>query len=64
MQGWLERVGRKNPGKALSIMGVLAEFIVPKLARTEHTGADGGPMKLQTSIEFVDAAAQSGAVPS
>lgn len=32
--------------------------------RRELTGADGQPIELKTSIEFVDAPAQSGAVPT
>lgn len=42
---WMERVAAKEPAKALSLCADLAEFIVPKLARTEHTGADGGAIE-------------------
>jgi hypothetical protein len=35
LQGWLDRVGTKNPAKAAEILVKLAEFIVPRLARTE-----------------------------
>jgi hypothetical protein len=37
----------KNPGKAADILVRMAEHFVPKLARNEHVGADGGP------VEFV-----------
>ena len=39
--------GRPNPAKALDIIASLAEFAAPKLSRTEVTGEDGGPVKLQ-----------------
>ena len=37
---WLERVAATDPDKALTICASLAEFIIPKLARTEtkHEG--------------------------
>ncbi len=38
---WMERVAATEPAKALSLCADLAEFIVPKLARTELTGKDG-----------------------
>ncbi|GKS86487.1 hypothetical protein AVMA1855_20065 [Acidovorax sp. SUPP1855] len=48
---WLERVAtgggnpeKADPGKALDLMAKLAEFAAPKLARTEVTGAGGGPV--------------------
>jgi len=33
-----------NPAQALNVMGRLAEFILPKLNRTEVTGADGAAL--------------------
>lgn len=47
---WLKEVadGRGNtepdPGKALDLVSKLAEYAAPKLARTELTGANGGPI--------------------
>ena len=41
---WLKRVAAKNPGKALDVLGNLAEFAAPKLSRAEHVGDGGGPM--------------------
>lgn len=38
---WLERVAAEDPGKALDLLGKLAEFAAPKLSRTEVTGAGG-----------------------
>jgi hypothetical protein len=45
-QGWLDRVGRKSPARALTITTRLAEFIVPKLRSTELTGAGGTPLPM------------------
>lgn len=41
--------GRPNPGKALDIVTGLAEFAAPKLQRTEHTGENGGPVRIVAS---------------
>jgi len=38
-----------DPGKALDLMAKLAEFAAPKLARTELTGANGGPVVVTTT---------------
>lgn len=42
VQGWLERVALLDPDKALDLYLKLIEYHIPKLARSEHTGADGG----------------------
>jgi len=53
---WLAQVANGHgetkpaPEKALDLMAKLAEYAAPKLARTEHSGPDGGPMK--TVIEW------------
>lgn len=39
--------GKPNPAKALELLASLAEFAAPKLARTEHTGEGGGPVRFQ-----------------
>jgi hypothetical protein len=44
---------KPDPGKALDLLTKLAEFAAPKLARTEHTGADGGPVQTVGRIELV-----------
>lgn len=53
---WLSQVAEGNgdatkadPGKALDLLAKLAEFAAPKLARTEVTGADGGPVIVQAT---------------
>jgi hypothetical protein len=53
MDRWLQRVAegdevyglKPDPAKALDLMQKLSEYHIPKLARTEVTGADGGPQQ-------------------
>lgn len=47
---WLRR---PDPAAALKLWTDLAEFMQPKLARTEITGEGGGAVKVTGSIEFV-----------
>lgn len=54
MIGWMEEVAETDPAKALSLCADLAEFIVPKLSRAEHTGENGGPIKTEASIKEED----------
>lgn len=50
---WLAQVAdghgetKPAPDKALDLLARLAEFAAPKLARTEITGKDGGPVIIQ-----------------
>lgn len=42
-----EELGVKaDPGKALDLLTKISEFHIPKLGRTEITGKDDGPIKL------------------
>jgi hypothetical protein len=36
---------KADPGKALDLLTKISEFHIPKLARTEHSGPDNGPIK-------------------
>lgn len=54
LQGWLEKVAKKDPEKAFNLFMGVVEYHVPKLARTEVTGADG------ESIQFVVTAGHVG----
>lgn len=38
---------RKNPAKAAEIFIRLLEYHLPRLARTEVSGLDGGPIQVQ-----------------
>ena len=49
LQGWLESIAldeRHGPKTAFDCFMAVAEYHVPKLARTEHTGANDGPIEL------------------
>lgn len=45
MDRWLNEVAQDDPYKALDLMNKLSEYHIPKLARTEVTGMDGGPQE-------------------
>ena len=54
MSKWLQTVAngdgdqlRPDPKGALDILSKLAEFATPKLARTEHTGANDKPIEMK-----------------
>lgn len=49
LQGWLRRVAKKDPARALLIVSNMAEYIIPKLSRTEITGKDGKPVTVQVT---------------
>lgn len=49
---WLTAVGKENPAKALELIARLADFAAPRLARTEVTGANGGPVVM--AIDALD----------
>lgn len=38
---WIQKVAIENPEKALALCIQAAEYTIPKLARSEMTGADG-----------------------
>lgn len=37
-QGWLNKIAETNPAKAFELITNLAEYVLPKLSRTEITG--------------------------
>lgn len=45
---WLEQVD--SPEKRFDILTKMAEYIHPKLARSEVTGKDGGPIKSEVDV--------------
>ena len=49
LQEWLDRVADDNPQKAFELFQSVVEYHIPKLARTEHTGEGGGPVKIIAS---------------
>jgi hypothetical protein len=52
MQAWLTEIAEtKGPEAAWKCMTDVIEYHIPKLARTEITGSDGGPLVLKISPE-------------
>ena len=51
---WLKRVASKDPGRALDLVSRLSEYCVPKLGRTEITGANGGPLETRAITQQTD----------
>ena len=46
---------KQGPAVAFKMLMDVMEYHVPKLARTEHTGKDGGPVLNEIVIKVVDA---------
>lgn len=44
VQAWLEEI--KDPAKRVGLFLDLCEYHIPKLARMEHTGENGGPVQV------------------
>lgn len=58
LQGWLDAIAadeKQGPKAALECFKDLLEYHVPKLARTELTGAEGKPLEVKI-VRFSDAA--------
>lgn len=49
LTGWLDAVAAENPEKAFQLFQSVVEYHVPKLARTELTGKNGGPVVVAAS---------------
>ena len=60
MQEWLDRIAEEEgPLKAWQCMTDVIEYHIPKLARTEHTGGDGGPIQVGVTLEVAGVAPKS-----
>lgn len=46
---WIARGAVRKPLVAAKLVIELAEFVLPKLARTEHVGEGGGPVVIQAA---------------
>jgi hypothetical protein len=63
LEQWLEDTAngdvnagvKPDPGKAAALLLAALEYHIPKLARTEHTGTDGGPIDHSLTVNFVGA---------
>jgi len=54
LQEWLDRIAEDSPEKAFNLFQSVIEYHVPKLARTELTGKNGGPVQTNATVKFVD----------
>ena len=52
MTEWLGEVAMESPEKAMELMLKLSEYMIPKLARQEVTGADGADLFKNIKFEF------------
>lgn len=52
LTGWLDKIAEDSPDKAFSAFMSVVEYHIPKLARTEQTGAAGGPMQIDLNVTF------------
>ena len=46
LPGWLIKAGSRSGTSGVFAFTALAEFVLPKMSRTEHTGADGQAMQM------------------
>lgn len=54
LQGWLDEIAadeKHGPREAFRCLMDVMEYHVPKLARTEVTGKDGGPLVIQATAQ-------------
>jgi hypothetical protein len=47
LEGWLDQIALESPEKAYRCFMDTVEYHIPKLARTEHTGENGGAVKFE-----------------
>ena len=52
LAGWLDQIAAENPQKAFDAFMSVVEYHVPKLARTEVTGKDGGDVQHSIKVSF------------
>lgn len=55
LAGWLDEIAAENPQKAFDSFMAVVEYHVPKLARTEMVGDNGGPLVVEIT-RFADQA--------
>lgn len=52
MSTWIQQVAADSPEKAVDLMIKLSEYVIPKLARTEVTGANGEDLFKDMTFKF------------
>lgn len=50
LTGWLDEIAEKDPEAAFRAFMSVVEYNIPKLARVEQTGEDGGAVKHELQI--------------
>jgi hypothetical protein len=55
LEEWINRVGERDPAKALEIYTKISERFVPQLSRQEITGAEGKDLFQSVSFNFITA---------
>lgn len=53
LNGWLDRIAEHEPKQAFDCFMSVIEYHIPKLARQEHVGKDGGALTVQI-VKFDD----------
>lgn len=58
MQAWLDQIAeQEGPLKAWQCLTDVLEYHIPKLARHEHTGENGGAVKMELSAPWLESVA-------
>ena len=52
MSTWIQQIAADDPAKAMDLMIKLSEYVLPKLQRTEVTGANGEELFKNMTFEF------------
>lgn len=52
VENWLDQAAEQDPARALDLLLKLAEYVMPKLARTEHTGDENNPVKVDVTLKL------------
>lgn len=52
LNGWLDQIAAESPKQAFDCFMSVIEYNIPKLARTEHTGEDGGPIDQNVNVTY------------
>ena len=50
---WLKKIAVKDPEKAIRILADLSEYVIPKLARTEHVGDKENPLNISCDLSKI-----------
>lgn len=55
LNSWLDAIADDSPKDAFNAFMSVIEYHIPKLARTEHTGKDGGTIDQKWTVTVVNA---------